>query len=124
MAWIDQLFRRMTEMKAADIHMTSDHVPRIRASGDLVEMQGIPKLSAEQLRQIFMEIAPERNKKQFEESQDTDFAYALEGIGRFRCNLFVDRYGPGGVFRRIPDKILSAQDLNLPPAVLKLTSYH
>ncbi|HYE04315.1 MAG TPA: type IV pilus twitching motility protein PilT [Planctomycetota bacterium] len=124
MPWIDQLFKRMTEMKAADIHMTSEHVPRIRSSGDLIEMTGIPKLSAEQVKQILMEIAPERNRKQFEETNDTDFAYALEGCGRFRCNLFMDRNGPGGVFRRIPDKILSVSDLNLPPAVVKLTNYH
>ncbi len=124
MPWIDQLFKRMTEMKAADIHMTSEHVPRIRSSGDLIEMTGIPKLSAEQVKQIFMEIAPERNRKQYEETNDTDFAYALEGCGRFRCNLFTDRNGPGGVFRRIPDKILSVTDLNLPPAVVKLTNYH
>ncbi|MBA3845474.1 MAG: type IV pilus twitching motility protein PilT [Planctomycetes bacterium] len=124
MPWIDQLFKRMTEMKAADIHMTSEHVPRIRSSGDLIEMTGIPKLSAEQVKQILMEIAPERNRKQYEETNDTDFAYALEGCGRFRCNLFMDRNGPGGVFRRIPDKILSVTDLNLPPAVVKLTNYH
>ena len=123
MAWIDNLFRRMAEIKAADIHMTSEHVPRIRDSGDLIEMQGIPKLSKEQVHQILMEICPERNRKQFEETNDTDFAYALEGVGRFRCNLFMDRYGPGGVFRRIPDKLLTAEDLGLPPAVLKLTEF-
>ena len=123
MPWIDTLFRRMAEIKAADIHMTSEHVPRIRDSGDLIEMPGIPKLSKEQVHQILMEICPERNKKQFEETNDTDFAYALEGIGRFRCNLFMDRHGPGGVFRRIPDKLLTAEDLGLPAAVLKLCEY-
>ena len=65
MPWIDTLFRRMAEIKAADIHMTSEHVPRIRDSGDLIEMPGIPKLSKEQVHQILMEICPERNKKQF-----------------------------------------------------------
>jgi twitching motility protein PilT len=123
MAWIDNLFKRMTEIKAADLHMTSEHVPRIRDAGDLVEMQGIPKLSRDQVLQIFMEITPERNRKQFEEFCDTDFAYALEGVGRFRCNLFMDRFGPGGVFRRIPEKILSAEELGLPASVLKLCEY-
>jgi twitching motility protein PilT len=123
MAWIDNLFKRMTEIKAADLHMTSEHVPRIRDAGDLVEMPGMPKLSRDQVQQIFAEITPERNKKQFEETNDTDFAYALEGVARFRCNLFMDRFGPGGVFRRIPEKILSAAELGLPPAVLKLTEY-
>ncbi len=123
MAWIDNLFKRMTEIKASDIHMTSDHVPRIRDAGDLIDMPGIPKLTSEQVGQIVMEICPERNRKQYEETNDTDFAYALEGCGRFRCNLFRDRYGPGGVFRRIPEKILTVAELGLPPAVLKLTDY-
>ncbi len=123
MAWIDNLFRRMSELGAADLHMTSDHVPRVRNSGDLIEMQGIPKLSREQLLQIFMEITPERNKKQFEENWDTDFAYAIEGLARFRCNLFMDRFGPGGVFRRIPDEIITAEQLGLPPGVMKLTEF-
>ncbi|MBA3937938.1 MAG: type IV pilus twitching motility protein PilT [Planctomycetes bacterium] len=123
MAWIDNLFKLMSERKASDLHMTSEHQPMIRDSGDMIPLEGVPKLSKDQVKQILMEICPERNKKQYEESWDTDFAYALEGIGRFRANLFVDRYGPGGVFRRIPDKILSAEQLGLPAAVLRMCEY-
>jgi twitching motility protein PilT len=123
MAWIDNLFKMMTDKKASDLHMTSEHVPMVRASGDMVALDGVPKLSREQMMQILTEIIPERNKKQFEETWDTDFAYALEGCGRFRCNYFMDRFGPGAVFRRIPDKILTAEQLGLPPGVMKLTEY-
>ncbi len=123
MAWIDNLFKLMSERKASDLHMTSEHQPMIRDSGDMVPLEGVPKLSKDQVKQILMEICPERNKKQYEENWDTDFAYALEGVGRFRANLFVDRFGPGGVFRRIPDKILSAEQLGLPAAVLRMCEY-
>ena len=123
MAWIDNLFKMMTEKKASDLHMTSEHVPMIRESGDMMQLQGVPKLSREQMSQILMEICPERNKRQYEETWDTDFAYALEGCGRFRSNYFMDRFGPGAVFRRIPDKILTAEQLGLPPAILKLCEY-
>ncbi|MBA2480526.1 MAG: type IV pilus twitching motility protein PilT [Planctomycetes bacterium] len=123
MAWIDNLFKMMTDKKASDLHMTSEHVPMVRASGDMVALDGVPKLSREQMAQILFEITPERNKKQFDETWDTDFAYALEGCGRFRCNYFMDRFGPGAVFRRIPDKILTAEQLGLPPGVMKLTEY-
>ena len=123
MAWIDNLFRMMSEKKASDLHMTSEHQPMIRESGDMMVLEGVPKLSKDQVKQILMEIAPDRSKKQFEEIWDADFAYALEGIGRFRCNYFVDRYGPGAVFRRIPDKILSAEQLGLPAAVMKLCDF-
>ncbi|MEK7413994.1 MAG: type IV pilus twitching motility protein PilT [Planctomycetota bacterium] len=123
MPWIDNLFKIMTEQKASDLHMTSEHVPMVRASGDMVPLPGAPKLTAEQLTQILMEITPERNRKQFEETNDADFAYALEGCGRFRCNFFRDRYGIGAVFRRIPDKILSAEQLGLPPGVMRLCEF-
>ena len=123
MAWIDNLFKMMTEKKASDLHMTSEHVPMIRESGDMMPLDGVPKLSKDQVKQILMEIAPDRSKKQFEETWDADFAYALEGCGRFRCNYFVDRYGPAAVFRRIPDKILSAEQLGLPAAVLRLCEF-
>jgi twitching motility protein PilT len=123
MAWIDGLFKMMAEKKASDLHMTSEHVPMVRASGDMISLEGVPKLSRDQMLQILMEIAPERSRKQFEESWDADFAYALEGCGRFRCNYFTDRYGPGAVFRRIPDKILSAEQLGLPPGVMRLVEF-
>jgi twitching motility protein PilT len=123
MAWIDNLFRMMAEKKASDLHLTSEHQPMIRDSGDMVALAGAPKLSSEQLTQVLMEIVPERSKDEFLKTNDADFAYALDGIGRFRANFFRDRYGIGAVFRRIPDKILSAEQLGLPPAVLKLTEF-
>ncbi|NRA37919.1 MAG: type IV pilus twitching motility protein PilT [Planctomycetes bacterium] len=122
-AWIDNLFKAMAAQGAADLHITSGHQPRIRDSGDLVPLEGAPVLNKEQAGRVLLEIAPERNKKQFEELWDTDFAYALPGIGRFRANLFMDRYGPGGVFRRIPEEILTAEQLNLPPAVMGMTEH-
>lgn len=121
--WIDNLFRMMSAKGAADLHITSDHQPMIRDSGDLVPLEGAPVLNAEQARRILMEIAPEKNKVEFDECWDTDFAYALPGIGRFRANLFADRYGVGGVFRRIPEDILTAEQLGLPPAIIKMTEH-
>jgi hypothetical protein len=95
----------------------------IRSSGDMIALPGAPKLNKDQLQQILFEIAPERNRKQWEETSDTDFAYALDGIGRFRCNYFRDRFGIGAVFRRIPDKILSAEQLGLPAGVMRLCDF-
>jgi twitching motility protein PilT len=123
MAWIDNLFKIMTEQKASDLHMTSEHVPMIRISGDMVPLPGAPKLNKDQMQQILYEICPERNRKVFEETNDADFAYALDGVGRFRCNYFRDRFGMGAVFRRIPEQILSAEKLGLPPGVMRLCDY-
>ena len=80
-------------------------------------------LKAKQVERILEEISPERNWQQFVDTNDSDFAYGLEGVGRFRVNLFRDRYGPGAVFRLIPEKILTAEQLGLPPSVIGLTNY-
>jgi twitching motility protein PilT len=65
-------------------------------------------------------ITPESNREQFEKEHDTDFAYELPGKARFRCNLFMDHRGPGGVFRQIPSNVLTCDQLGLPKAVRDL----
>jgi twitching motility protein PilT len=69
---------------------------------------------------VLFEITPEKNQKQYLEESDTDFAYALPGEARFRCNLLQERLGPAAVFRLIPEEILTADQLNLPPAIRNL----
>ncbi|MBK7876953.1 MAG: type IV pilus twitching motility protein PilT [Planctomycetes bacterium] len=120
MAWIDALFQRMVQEGASDLHMTSNCVPMFRLHGDMQAVEGCPMITAEQLQAILFEITPDNNKKQFLEEHDTDFAYELPGLARFRANLFLDRKGPGAVFRQIPSTVLSAEQLGLPKAVLDL----
>ena len=121
MAWIDDLFNRMLTDGASDLHLTSNETPKFRVDGDIVEVAGAPALTPEQMQQVLFEIAPQRNQEEFTTDNDTDFAYELPGgAARFRANLFRDRKGPGGVFRVIPSEILTAEQLNLPPAVLEL----
>jgi twitching motility protein PilT len=114
----------MTEKKASDLHIASEYAPMIRESGDMHPITGVPKLSREQIHQILMEIAPEHIQQEFEQHHDTDFAYTLEGCGRFRTNYFTDRNGPGAVFRRIPDSIVTAEQLGLPTGVMRLTEFN
>lgn len=120
MAWIDSLFKRMLELEASDLHMTSDRKPMLRVHGDMVVVDECPVISSQQMRQILLEIAPPEAKKQWESDCDADFAYELPGLARFRSNLFVDNRGPGAVFRVIPDEILTMETLNLPKAVKDL----
>src|SRR5204863_4537241 len=65
-------------------------------------------------------IMPEKNRDEFEVRHDSDFAYAIEGLARFRANMFMDRKGVGAVFRVIPANILTAEQLGLSPAILQL----
>ncbi|HTF88124.1 MAG TPA: type IV pilus twitching motility protein PilT [Planctomycetota bacterium] len=120
MAWIDELFRKMAQVGASDLHLTSGQVPKFRLHGDIVDVQGCPALTMDHLRTVLYEITPPENRAQFDTEADTDFAYEIEGLARFRANIFLDRNGPGAVFRLIPSKILTSEDLHLPKAVLDL----
>ncbi len=120
MAWIDALFQRMVQSGASDLHMTSTLSPMFRLHGDIIPVEDCPPIAPEQMMQILLEITPDHNRVEYDKTHDTDFAYELEGLGRFRSNLFHDHRGPGGVFRLIPTQILTAEQLNLPKAILDL----
>jgi twitching motility protein PilT len=77
-------------------------------------------LSAQDVVQLLAPIMPEKNRKEYAERHDTDFAYEIAGLARFRSNVFADRRGPGAVFRVIPSKILTADQLGLSQHILNL----
>ena len=120
MAWIDSLFEKMVQSGASDLHLSSTLPPMFRLHGDIVHVEGYDAIQPDRMAQILEEIAPEMNWQEYERTHDTDFAYALEGQGRFRSNLFADHRGPGAVFRVIPTKILTSEQLGLPKAVMDL----
>jgi twitching motility protein PilT len=117
MAHIDSLLRIMVEKKASDLHLTTSFSPFLRVHGEMECLKDQPVLTPASARELLAEIMPEDNRKELESTWDTDFAYEVDGVGRFRVNAFHDRHGLGGVLRVIPTKIPSADDLNLPKAV-------
>jgi twitching motility protein PilT len=118
---IDQLFRRMCDLKASDLHLCSGTPPLVRKDGEMQPLaEEAGPLTTEILRRLLSEIMPEANKQEFESRHDTDFAYEISGLARFRANVFLDRNGVGAVFRVIPSKILSAETLGLSQHVLGL----
>jgi twitching motility protein PilT len=121
---IDRLFHRLVAEGASDLHMSANEIPIIRKDGDMMRLSGESVLSAEELFALLAPIIPESNRIQFEKEDDTDFAYAIEGLARFRANLFRDRHGAGAVFRTIPAKIISAEKLGLSTAITDLCNLH
>lgn len=113
--WFDIFLRS----RASDLHLTSGSPAMLRIDGDIKAEPLIPTMSAAELEAHLKSIMPPRNRAEYDETSDTDFAYEMP-TARLRCNVFRDRKGAGAVFRRIPSKILSAKDLNLPPAVTEL----
>ncbi len=120
MAALDEFFRMMVARKASDLHFSTGARPMFRISGEMAAIEGKGPLTREATRDTLWEIMPERNREEFKQRHDTDFAYSLAGAGRFRSNIFMDRNGIGGVFRLIPDKILTVDDLKLAEEIRKL----
>ncbi len=119
-ASIDALLMIMLEKKASDLHVSTGAPPMLRVDGEVASIPGYAPTPAEAMQKMLLPIVPPRNREEFQNTHDTDFAYELEGRARFRVNLFVDLHGMGAVFRVIPTKILTVDDLNLPRELLTL----
>ena len=123
MARLDAFFKLMFDSGASDLHITSGQPPILRVHGELERIKYDP-MDDETLRAMLYEIAPEQKVKQFEETGDVDFGYEIPNVARFRANYFMQKYGCGAVFRQIPTKILTADELGLPPILKKSAMLH
>jgi twitching motility protein PilT len=119
MAKIDQLLRFMIKSGASDLHLSSNCLPKLRIDGDMhsVSAESSEELTSEQVQGLLEEIVPDQNRDEFSGTRDTDFAYSIDGLGRFRVNVFSDLHGIGAVFRYIPQKILTLEQLGMPPVL-------
>jgi twitching motility protein PilT len=117
---MEELFRTMIEAKASDLHISTANPPMLRHDGEIKNVPDRAVLTAQDTERMLLAIAPERNRNEFKERNDTDFAYEIPGLARFRCNLFRDRKGMGGVFRQIPTKIMTAETMGLSKEILAL----
>ena len=114
------LLRAMVQMKASDLHLSAATAPSVRLDGEMTPVPGCRAFSPGETEQLLLSIAPPRAREEFLRRHDADFAYEIEGVSRFRGNLFVDRKGIGGVFRAIPSTILTAESMGLSPEILEL----
>lgn len=113
---IDQLFNSLIEQKGSDLHLEEGQKPKMRIQGKLTEV-GNDVLTRERMTALLSPIAPPGDWQKFENRGDLDFAYALGQEARFRGNYFRHFYGLGAVFRLIPSKIRSIEELDLPPRI-------
>jgi twitching motility protein PilT len=117
---IEAYLAHMVEAGASDLHLSPCETPMLRLHGEMIRVPGAKECSSEEAARLIFQLMPPRYKKEFEETSDTDFAHEIPGVARFRCNVFAERKGPGGVFRVIPTKIPSAEELGLSKAILDL----
>jgi twitching motility protein PilT len=121
MAKIDDLFKYMIEQNASDLHLSTGSKPQLRLHGELVDTEH-EVLTNDALKELLFEIASEQQQSIFLTKRDLDFAYEIQGVARFRANYFEQKRGMAAVFRVIPTKILTIEDLSLPAQILKLTN--
>ncbi len=114
--YIDQFFKVLIEAKGSDLHLGQGEPPKIRRNGDLMPIRDEP-LTYEECAYMLHEIAGEVRWQRFLQKGDLDFAYEMDEESRFRCNLLRQINGFGAVFRLIPTKISTLDELNLPPVI-------
>jgi twitching motility protein PilT len=119
-AKLDPMLERMVAEGASDLHLSPGHKPHWRIDGDIQEIADAALIGSDHVLELLSPVLSPRHRTQFAEEHDTDFAYAIPGLARFRVNMFRDANGVGAVFRQIPSKILTFEQLGLPPVLKDL----
>jgi twitching motility protein PilT len=118
-AMLDVLLRVMVEKGASDLHLRCGEPPILRLHGEMHRLDE-PALEPLWLDAMLRSIMPERNRREYSDSNDTDYAYELEGVARFRANALKDRRGPAAVFRQIPATVVTVEQMGISQEVQKL----
>jgi twitching motility protein PilT len=119
-AELEELLTLIFDMKASDLHICVGSPPLVRHDGEIQPLAGRAVLTSADAERMLWPIAPERSRDEFKRRSDTDFAYEIAGVARYRCNFFRDRKGMGGVFRVIPTQIITAEEMGLSKEILQL----
>ena len=113
MAKIDNLFHLLHANHGSDLHLSAGNPPLLRIYGDLARVDA-PVVTTEELLAVLREMVPMERVQAFEQSGDLDFAYEIPGLARYRANFFRQNRGVAAVFREIPQRISTVEELGLP----------
>src|SRR5687767_15339860 len=119
MVSLPELLQKVVEVNGSDLHITTKTPPQIRIHGHL-ERLDLPELNPADTKQLTYSVLTDSQKKRFEETLELDYSFGIEGLARFRCNMFHQRGSVGAVYRLIPEKIRSFAELGLPPVLANL----
>jgi len=114
-----QLLKAMIEKGASDLHITTGSPPQLRIDGKLHPLK-MPPLSPQETKQLCYSVLTDAQKHRFEDTNELDLSFSVQKLSRFRGNVFVQRGNVAGAFRAIPFKILSFEELGVPPIVAEL----
>jgi len=111
---ITQLLTFAVKEGASDLHLSSGEPPMVRIHGDIKRLEH-PALTREQVHAMAYDVMSDNHRKIFQERLDIDFSFELGDLARFRVNVFMQRKGEGAVFRTIPNKVITLDELAMPP---------
>lgn len=120
MSYIEHLFSVLRDRGGSDLHLSAGKPPAYRDAGHIEALPGESILDDARLRRMLKELVSDEQWRAFELEHDLDFAYALQGVGRFRGNYFEQQHGMAAVFRMIPEQVIPVEQLGLPAAVPEL----
>lgn len=118
---LHQLLKILVEAGGSDLHITTNSPPQIRVDGKLAPLD-FPPMNQVDTKQLCYSVLTDTQKHKFEEENELDLSFGVKGLSRFRGNIFIQRGAVAAVFRVIPYKILSFEELNLPPIVAELAA--
>jgi len=118
---LHQLLKILVENNGSDLHITTNTAPQIRIDGKLTPLD-FPPLNQVETKQLCYSVLTDAQKHKFEEENELDLSFGVKGLSRFRGNIFVQRGAVAGVFRVIPYRILTFEELGLPPIVSELAA--
>lgn len=119
MATIQELLKRIHEMRASDLHLTAGAPPLARTDGALRPMT-VEKLTPDQVQRLAYNVMTEQQRKEFEQNKAVDFSFGVQNLGRFRANVFLQRGCTACAFRQIPTAIEPLEKLGLPDVVTRI----
>ncbi len=121
---ISDLLMTTQRNNASDLHLSAGKPPSLRLNGDIVKIEGAPKLTAEEAKNLLYAVMNENQRTKFEKEWEIDFAISISEDSRFRVNIFTTNEGMAAVFRVIPTKILSLEDLGAPDIFKDIAKLH
>jgi len=118
---MEGLLRHLFERSASDLHISAGAAPAFRIDGELKQMDGEERLSPQMTQRLVYGLLTDDQKERYEREHELDLSFGVQGLGRIRMNVFMQRGTVAAVLRNIPTRILSFEDLQLPPVVKELS---
>ena len=116
---MQDLLVMLMEKKASDLHITAGLPPTLRIDGEIIPTQ-LEKLTSDLCQRLVYSLLTDSQKERFEAHNELDLSFGIKGIGRVRMNVFRQRGSVGAALRAIPKKMLTFDELNLPPIIYEL----